>query len=57
MRHFLEFEKPIAELEGRIEELRRTTDAGGIDVADEVAKLRDKAQALGLYRRASAPPT
>jgi acetyl-CoA carboxylase carboxyl transferase subunit alpha len=46
MRHFLEFEKPIAELEGRIEELRRTTDAGGIDVADEVAKLRDKAETL-----------
>ncbi len=46
MRHFLEFEKPIAELEGKIEELRRTTDAGGIDVAEEVAKLRDKAQTL-----------
>jgi len=46
MRHFLDFEKPIAELEGKIEELRRTTDAGGIDVAEEVAKLRDKAQAL-----------
>lgn len=46
MRHFLDFEKPIAELEGKIEELRRATDAGGIDVAEEVAKLRDKAQAL-----------
>jgi len=46
MRHFLDFEKPIAELEGKIEELRRATDAGGIDVADEVNKLRDKAQAL-----------
>jgi len=46
MRHFLDFEKPIAELEGKIEELRRTTDAGGIDVADEVGKLRDKAQSL-----------
>ncbi len=46
MRHFLDFEKPIAELEGKIEELRRTTDAGGIDVADEVGKLRDKAQKL-----------
>ncbi len=34
MRHFLDFEKPIAELEGKIEELRRTTDAGGIDVAE-----------------------
>jgi acetyl-CoA carboxylase carboxyl transferase subunit alpha len=46
MRHFLDFEKPIAELEGKIEELRRTTDAGGIDVAEEVARLRDKAGAL-----------
>lgn len=46
MRHFLDFEKPIAELEGKIEELRRATDAEGIDVADEVARLRDKAQAL-----------
>ena len=46
MRHFLDFEKPIAELEGQIEELRRTTDAGGIDVADEVGRLRDKAEKL-----------
>jgi acetyl-CoA carboxylase carboxyl transferase subunit alpha len=46
MRHFLDFEKPIAELEGQIEELRRTTDAGGIDVAEEVGKLRDKAEKL-----------
>src|SRR3712207_5551678 len=46
MRHFLDFEKPIAELEGQIEELRRTTDAGGIDVADEIGKLRDKAEKL-----------
>ncbi len=46
MRHFLDFEKPIAELQGKIEELRRTTDAGGIDVAEEVGRLRDKAQAL-----------
>ena len=46
MRHFLEFEKPIAELEGKIEELKRATDAGGIDVADEVGKLSDKAEAL-----------
>ncbi|MBK1662718.1 acetyl-CoA carboxylase carboxyltransferase subunit alpha [Paracraurococcus ruber] len=46
MRHFLDFEKPIAELEGKIEELRRTTDAGGIDLGEEVARLRDKAQGL-----------
>jgi acetyl-CoA carboxylase carboxyl transferase subunit alpha len=46
MRHFLDFEKPLAELEGKVEELSRTTDAGGIDVADEVARLRDKAGKL-----------
>ncbi|UPY36148.1 acetyl-CoA carboxylase carboxyltransferase subunit alpha [Sediminicoccus sp. KRV36] len=46
MRHFLDFEKPIAELEGKVEELRRATDAGGIDVAEEVAKLREKAEKL-----------
>ncbi len=46
MRHFLDFEKPIAELEGKVEELRRATDAGGIDVAEEVSKLRDKAEKL-----------
>ncbi|WP_426959189.1 acetyl-CoA carboxylase carboxyltransferase subunit alpha [Muricoccus radiodurans] len=46
MRHFLDFEKPIAELEGQIEELRRTTDAGGIDVAEEIGRLRDKAEKL-----------
>ncbi|MCK8784086.1 acetyl-CoA carboxylase carboxyltransferase subunit alpha [Roseomonas sp. NAR14] len=53
MRHFLDFEKPIAELEGKIEELRRTTDAGGIDVAEEVGRLRDKAHKLlqGTYAK------
>ena len=46
MSQFLEFEKPIAELEGKVEELRRATSAGGIDVAEEVGKLQDKAQKL-----------
>ena len=39
MQTFLEFEKPIAELEGKIEELRHLTNAGDINIADEVAKL------------------
>jgi len=43
MRHFLEFEKPIAELERSIEELRRTQEPGGIDIEAEVAQLTDKA--------------
>lgn len=43
MRHFLDFEKPIAELEGKIEELRRMSEPGGINIADEVGKLTEKA--------------
>ncbi|MDW8316191.1 MAG: acetyl-CoA carboxylase carboxyltransferase subunit alpha, partial [Rhodovarius sp.] len=46
MSHFLDFEKPIAELEGKVEELRRTSESGGIDVTEEVARLQEKAQKL-----------
>ncbi len=46
MRHFLDFEKPIAELESKIEELRRLSDPGGINIADEVSRLTDKADKL-----------
>ncbi|MEE3626007.1 acetyl-CoA carboxylase carboxyltransferase subunit alpha [Nitrospirillum sp. BR 11752] len=44
--HFLEFEKPIAELEGKIDELRHLSDGGGINIADEVRKLEDKVDKL-----------
>jgi len=43
---FLEFEKPIAELEGKIEELRHLSDQGDMNIADEVAKLQTKADRL-----------
>jgi acetyl-CoA carboxylase carboxyl transferase subunit alpha len=39
MRHFLEFEKPIAELEGKIEELRRMSEPDGLNIADEISRL------------------
>ena len=39
-RHFLDFEKPIAELEGKIEELRHLARTGDVSIADEVAKLQ-----------------
>lgn len=46
MRQYLEFEKPIAELEAKIEELRHVTAApGSLNIADEVAKLSAKAEA------------
>jgi acetyl-CoA carboxylase carboxyl transferase subunit alpha len=39
MRHFLDFEKPIAELEGKIEELRHLSGPGGLNIAEEVGRL------------------
>jgi len=46
MRHYLDFEKPLAELEGKIEELRRMAEADGLNIEDEVAKLTEKADRL-----------
>lgn len=43
MRHFLDFEKPVAELEGKIDELRKMSETDGINIADEVARLTEKA--------------
>jgi acetyl-CoA carboxylase carboxyl transferase subunit alpha len=53
MRHFLDFEKPVAELESKIEELRRMTQPGEINIADEVARLSAKAdgQLKTLYAK------
>ncbi len=44
--HILEFEKPIAELEGKIEELRHLSDSGDVNIADEVSKLQAKVDKL-----------
>ena len=46
MRTFLDFEKPIAELEAKIEELRHVSDQGTLNIADEVAKLEAKTDRL-----------
>ncbi len=43
-RHFLDFEKPIAELEGKIEELRHLSKTGDVSIADEVSKLQVKVE-------------
>ncbi len=42
MANFLEFEKQIAELAGKIEELKHLSDGGGVNIADEVSKLQTK---------------
>ena len=46
MQHFLEFERPIAELESKIEELRHLPTAAGLNIADEIAVLQGKADKL-----------
>jgi len=38
----LDFEKPVAELEAKIDELRHLSDGGKVNIADEVGKLQDK---------------
>ncbi|HEY6432913.1 MAG TPA: acetyl-CoA carboxylase carboxyltransferase subunit alpha [Acetobacteraceae bacterium] len=43
MRHFLDFEKPIAELESKIDELRRISEPEGMNIAEEVGRLSEKA--------------
>ncbi|MEM8811532.1 MAG: acetyl-CoA carboxylase carboxyltransferase subunit alpha [Pseudomonadota bacterium] len=48
MHAYLEFEKPVADLEGKVQELRSIADDGeAVDVADEIERLETKAaQAL-----------
>jgi acetyl-CoA carboxylase carboxyl transferase subunit alpha len=46
MQNFLEFERPIAELESKIEELRHLPTAADINITDEVAILEAKASRL-----------
>ena len=46
MPSFLEFEKPIAELEGKIEELRHLTDGGALNIADEVGRMQEKVERM-----------
>ncbi len=50
---FLEFEKPIAELEARIDELRQTAGGGTVSLEDEVTRLQRKADSLtdGIFAK------
>lgn len=46
MQHFLDFEKPIADLEARIAELRETADSGSLDIESEIRRLETKSQRM-----------
>jgi len=52
IRHFLDFERPIGELDGKIEELRHLSTTGDLNIADEVGRL--EASAARLLRQTYA---
>ncbi|MFP6730346.1 MAG: acetyl-CoA carboxylase carboxyltransferase subunit alpha [Alphaproteobacteria bacterium] len=56
MSTFLEFEKPIAELEGKIKELRHLSDGDGINIVDEVTKLQEKLDRLLVHTYGNLSP-
>ncbi|MCX7337677.1 MAG: acetyl-CoA carboxylase carboxyltransferase subunit alpha [Alphaproteobacteria bacterium] len=43
---FLEFERPVAELEGKIENLKHLANTGDLNIADEVSRLQTRADRL-----------
>ncbi|MGL4323118.1 MAG: acetyl-CoA carboxylase carboxyltransferase subunit alpha [Beijerinckiaceae bacterium] len=56
MRSYLDFEKPVAELEAKIDELRAMTASGGVAIDEDVQRLEDKArQSLNDLYRALTP--
>ncbi len=44
--NFLDFEQPIAELEAKIEELRRVGDDSAINISEEIDRLRKRSEEL-----------
>jgi acetyl-CoA carboxylase carboxyl transferase subunit alpha len=56
MRYFLDFEKPIAELETKIDELRKMSEAEDLNIAEDVTKLTEKAdkQLRATYAKLTA---
>ncbi|WCT72264.1 acetyl-CoA carboxylase carboxyltransferase subunit alpha [Sphingomonas naphthae] len=46
MAAFLDFERPLAELQARIAELRDTAEGGSIDIAGEIARLEAKSDKM-----------
>ena len=46
MNGFLDFERPLAELEGKIKELRLLGDSGDLNLVEEIHRLQSKAERL-----------
>ena len=43
---FLDFEKPLAELDARVNELRDTAEAGSLNLASDIERLQAKSERL-----------
>ncbi len=44
MQSYLEFEKPVADLQGKVQELKSLAQSGeAVEIEDEVKRLQDKA--------------
>jgi acetyl-CoA carboxylase carboxyl transferase subunit alpha len=55
-RHYLDFEQPIAELEGKIEELRYVQNESAVDISDEIDRLAQKSLQLAKDIYSSLSP-
>ncbi|MBT5540027.1 MAG: acetyl-CoA carboxylase carboxyltransferase subunit alpha, partial [Alphaproteobacteria bacterium] len=53
---FLDFEKPIAELEGKIEELRHLSSSESVNIAEEITRLQKKSDKLLQQTYSSLTP-
>ncbi len=54
--NFLDFERPIADLEAKIEALRYAGDDSGLNISEEIARLREKSRTLteSIFSKLSA---
>lgn len=53
---FLDFEKDIADIEGKIEELRRLSDRGDINIVEEISRLQMKVDRLVRQKYTTLSP-
>ncbi len=56
MRSYLDFEKPVAELEAKVEELRALSTGDGVAIADDVQRLETKAHEALVQLYANLTP-
>jgi hypothetical protein len=58
MRSYLDFEKPVAELEAKVEELRALQEAGNaVAIGEEITRLESKANGAGELMRPTPAET